>query len=148
MSPAVTGISSLTGVDNFDGCGHAPVGTSTVRPATPIMDEDVTLPEPQYIDALETPALVQSMLRRLPKLPEPERLAYEREFKLSYYFEGYCVALTTSEHGPSVVASGPPAEVLAALDGLSRTDRARVTLVTPQSLRDLARGLIVSRPER
>lgn len=94
-----------------------------------------------HVDALETPHVIREMLARLPKLSESRLKEFEREFKLSYHFEGLTVALIPTKDGPAVVASGPDHEVYDVLDTLSPDQKAMVTLVDPAPLSTLAADL-------
>jgi hypothetical protein len=144
--PALVDQGINRGLDNsFDSGQRARPTAKPLRPSHKLKDEPMTAvtspPVGELIDDMETPVVVRALLARIIDLPQGEDRAYEREFKLSYYYEGLLVALTSSDKGPAVVASGTNEEVLAALDGLSRHERAHITLVTPQSLCAIAAEL-------
>lgn len=134
------------GVDNWDGSGQGgrPPAAERHR-SSAIKDEPVTK-ERLLLDEMETPAVVRAMLARLPKMSPVRHKEYEREFKLSYHYEGFTVAVMSTLRGPEIVASGPDEEVLSTLEALTGGERERVTLIEPQSLRAIAKELVVSTP--
>lgn len=104
------------------------------------------IPEPVPVDELETPSVVVKMLARLKNVSADQLKRYEREFKLSYHYEGLCVAVRAAARGPVVVASGPGPEVLVVLKHLSTQGDEPVTLIDPTPLKTLAAQL--ARPSR
>ncbi len=89
---------------------------------------------PVMVDKLEVPPLVRAMLARLVTLSSDELLEYEREFKLSYYYEGHCVAVRATSSGPEVVAYGRDDEVLTIVRSLPTSESQRITIVDPTPL--------------
>jgi len=85
-------------------------------------------------DRLPTPRLVTDMLDRLG--PTSDRVYWETEFKLSYYYGGLLVAAERGRDGLLVVASGPAAEVGAVLDRLPPGSADRLVILTPDPLTD------------
>lgn len=127
-----------TGIDRMPPSGQ---GARLDAPQSPLKDEHMTSTLPVLLDDLETPAVVRDLVSRIRDLPPGEEKAYEREFKLSYYYGGRQVALAADGRGPLVLAAGTAAEVVSALGSLPKEKkRGRVKMVAVDTFRSIQAG--------
>ena len=140
MSPNALLKPGTAGVDKGPADSHL-LGPLTESQQQPPKVGPMRTLNPVQVDCLEAPPVVRGMLARLATLSPAERLDYEREFKLSFYYEGQCVAVRETATGPEVVAFGPDQDVLAIVRSLSATEAEHITIVDPTPLAAIASQL-------
>jgi hypothetical protein len=131
------------GVDKGEQRGHGsnPGPKKARRQPRPKEGRMTTLPKPILVDDLETPLLVRRMLDRLKAAPPDDLRGLERELKLSYYYEGLCVAVRDTANGPEVLASGEGKEIFAVLKDLPKGTSELSRVIDPTPLSEFAAQL-------